>query len=487
MNENHLKTLRFHPVELLCTIKGEDLLPVEGYRCLIERFDSGRFHRKSGGFGHVYFCELSNHRTGETRSGIVKHGSLDGSLGGSLEPSEELLESVNKNTQDELAMLARVEALGFTPSVLANFELKPASFSPSLLLFVQEHASGETLFDLKDHLSHQGRVEVLWYIFNAVDQLHAEGLFHTDLDLNHVYWDGETASVQFIDWGGGFWIPPSELNETSGRLLRHGGKTNLRAPEQEDWKTNPYTARCEIYQLGALAYYFLRDGQNPADDSPDTECFTEPDGIDLFLDQEIEGVPSFFRELIHKATRYDPSDRFSSVNEMIEFWRLASEPKPAEPELCIATTSGTMQRIGPAEQQWENGDLSVTFRYAQDDLAAWEISGSFEFMITHGVSQGNWSAAESLVIYQKPTLLRSTNSGEVFYLTVHEGVDDYDQRQPSDSLEEPTESVLLQNIETAEFFSVVERDGDYLIVQNQMTLETSRIHRNKIAEEYSEL
>ena len=184
----------------------------------LERDILEKLNPKVGGFGVVYHCDAVPMKGKVSQKAIIKHMHYDGSK------DETQLPELNEDLDNEIALIRRVEALNLTPPLLTQFTFKAHESAHPYRMFLQHEASGKSLYDLKDCMSTPQRIEILWHIFQKFHVLHTNGLYHTDLDLHHIYWDDDVQSIQIIDWGGGFFREPSGPGEDFGKKLKHGGK-----------------------------------------------------------------------------------------------------------------------------------------------------------------------------------------------------------------------------------------------------------------------
>jgi serine/threonine protein kinase len=443
----------------------------------LERDVLEKFTPKVGGFGVVYHCDAVQVKSKVSQKAIVKHMHYDGS------GDETQLPQLNEDLDNEIALIRRVEMLNLTPPLLAEFTFKAYESGSLYRMFLQQEASGQSLYDLKDFMPTSQRIELLWNIFNQFNLLHTHGLYHTDLDLRHIYWDEEAQSIQIIDWGGGFYHDPSDSSEFIGRKLKHGGKEYYVSHEQR--KRDFFTPRSEVYLLGSLVYFFLTDDNN-GDASPEYENNDNPDGIALDSIRGDGNIPDFLRKLVYKATRWDPADRFESVAAMIEFWKTSCEPLVGS-ILAVHTTRGEAFIVDEKKNNLAlDPDLAIVGDYSSS-IPTWKVDGMCEYLVQHGSSIGEWKSTHSqLNIYHGPMLIRSALSGEVYLLKVTRA--SISSFEASDS--EPPfveNSALYQCNSTGDIVVILVDNGDTLSLKNQFTQEIKGISREDFDQEYTEI
>lgn len=155
--------------------------------------------------------------------------------------------------------------------------------------------SEQNLRELLDRQSGTSQLTQFRDLIVAVEYIHEKGVIHRDLKPQNVlvYWDNNQPNVRLSDFGHGRLIVRDTTRLTGSR--HRIGTLLYMAPEQH---TDPgdETIQCDIYALGLLLYEILT-GRSP---SPSIEW---------------TGVPEEFREVVTKATRRNPSNRFESATE----------------------------------------------------------------------------------------------------------------------------------------------------------------------------
>jgi len=447
------------------------------YELTLERDFLEKVRAKVGGFGVVYHCIAAPYNDESARKAVLKHMHYD------LSRDENQLPLLNKDLDNEIALIRRVAALSLTPPLLAEFTFKAHESAPSYRMFLQQEAFGQSLYDLKDFMPTSKRIEVLWNIFNHFNVLHKHGLYHTDLDLHHIFWDEDTQSIQIIDWGGGFFSDPSVTGESDGRKLKHGGKEYWVSPEQR--KRELYTERSEVFLLGSLVYFFLTN-ENNGDASPDYENNDNPDGIALDSIRRDEDIPAFLRELVYQAKRWESADRFESVAAMLEFWSMSCQPAVGS-ILTVHTTSGEHFTVDEKNPEISlDSDLGIVADYSSS-FPSWRVDGMCEYLVHHGSSIGEWKFNHStLHIFQRPMLIRSASSGEVYLVKVARAATSSSEGNDSGSttLENST---LYRCNSTGDIVVVLDEKGDTISLKNQYTLEVKRIGREDFYISHTEM
>jgi serine/threonine protein kinase len=441
----------------------------------LERNVLEKFTPKVGGFGVVYYCDAVPMKGKVPQKAVVKHMRYDGS------GDESQLPQLNEDLDNEIALIRRVEMLNLTPPLLAEFTFKAHERAHPYRMFLQQEASGQSLYDLKDGMPTPQRIELLWNILHQFNTLHNNGLYHTDLDLRHIYWDEDAQSIQIIDWGGGFFHDPSDPSEFIGRKLKHGGKRYYASPEHR----KSFTPQSEVFLLGSLAYFFLTN-DNDGDALPEHENNDTLDGIALDSLRSDDDIPDFLRKLVYNATRWDPADRFESVAAMLEFWKTSCEPLMGS-MLTVHTTRGEAFVVDEKNNDLTlDPDLGIVGDYSSS-VPTWKVDGMCEYLVQHGSSIGEWKSTHSqLNIYHGPMLIRSALSGEVYLLKVTRAATssfEASNSEPS-SVEN---SAMYQCNSTGDIVVILDDSGDTLSLKNQFTQEIKDISREEFDLGYTEM
>lgn len=137
-------------------------------------------------------------------------------------------------------------------------------------------------------------------IFDGVEYLHDQGIFHRDLKPQNILMNSDTDLV-ISDLGLGV-----DLNSDSERLTRTGDGGGTRfytAPEQWD-DMKHIDERADIYSLGAMIYVTCTSASR----TPVADFSTLPVGINL---------------VVQRCMKYKAEERFQSVSELRDAFDLA--------------------------------------------------------------------------------------------------------------------------------------------------------------------
>ncbi|MCM8537925.1 MAG: serine/threonine protein kinase [Lentisphaeraceae bacterium] len=161
------------------------------------------------------------------------------------------------------------------------------------------------------------RLEIFKKVAAAISYAHSEGVVHLDIKPENVLVDDVEKKVFICDWGLARILPEFEtienyaLTSQSGVFLK--GSPGYMAPEQISQKEK--TASTDIYQLGGLLYAILFY-RSPVEGQDVEEILekTVTGQLDLPEDEEENDLVV----LIQKALEVDPSERFLTVDEMMQ-------------------------------------------------------------------------------------------------------------------------------------------------------------------------
>jgi hypothetical protein len=178
------------------------------------------------------------------------------------------------------------------PRIEATYEM------PDEYVVVHDFIPGSTLgeeVESKGRLEAQGAVHVALDLCEAAGTLHEHGIVHTDITPSNVIIAADGAHL--IDFG------IARLISDEGRSdMENLGTWGFAAPEQYGFAK--VDARSDIYAIGRVLGYAL------------TGIF--PDAKNEFEDalENPDLVPRRLREVILKATAFEPSGRYQSTREL---------------------------------------------------------------------------------------------------------------------------------------------------------------------------
>jgi serine/threonine protein kinase len=278
-----------------------------------------------GGMGVIYRCRQSQ---------------LDRTVALKLLPFE-LIEDpvVVDRFQREAKVLSRLSHSNLT--TLYDFGRLPTG-EP---FFVLEYVDGETLDSLlkrEGQLDYRRVVPIFTQICNALGYAHQLGVIHRDIKPQNIMLvSGQRGPdfVKVLDFG------IVKLTDESRRLTRMGevwGTAIYMSPEQ--CTGQPVDSRSDIFSLGSVLYESLT-GQHPFNGKNLMQIMTKLMNEQTPPFKAIRpdlSIPPAIEEVVGKALRKQPNDRFNSMEELSDALQgalaapqaIASQPTapPAPPE-----------------------------------------------------------------------------------------------------------------------------------------------------------
>lgn len=191
------------------------------------------------------------------------------------------------------------------PQVAATYEM------PDWFVVVYDYVPGESLANAVERAGALGAViaaQVAQDVCEALSALHARGVVHLDVSPANVLLAADGAHIidfgnaRVMDSGDGADAGTRRGTDAAG-LLRPKGTWGFAAPEQYFYKADQ---RSDIFAVGRLLGYMLTGIQ------PDDENIVDFEAALLDEDR----VPAALRAVAERASRFEPSARYQSVDEL---------------------------------------------------------------------------------------------------------------------------------------------------------------------------
>jgi len=246
--------------------------PLEGYT--IQRA-AGR-----GGFGEVYYAVSDSGR-------------------------EVAIKAIQNYEQIELRGISQCMNLK-SPHLISIFDVKYNDHNEPFV--IMEYVSGPSLRELLTESPHglgtQKAAFFLREIAKSLSFLHECGIVHRDLKPSNIFY--ENGYVKVGDYGLAKAISASRH---SGHTITVGTVSYM-APEIG---AGSYNRSIDIYALGVLLYEMLT-GDVPFIGSSPAEVLMKH----MTVSPELNNLEEPFKKVIKKALAKDPTDRYQTVQEMVE-------------------------------------------------------------------------------------------------------------------------------------------------------------------------
>lgn len=153
-------------------------------------------------------------------------------------------------------------------------------------------------------------------VLNALSTAHSADVLHRDISPDNIILCGN-GDIKLIDFGSARRVV-KERTQNFSTIIKYGF-----APPEQYRKKTEQGAWSDIYSLGATMYYALT-GDIPADP------MSRFDNDDTFTENNF-GIDESLWNVIVKATKLNPEERYQNVEEMREALdKFSLEPKPVK-------------------------------------------------------------------------------------------------------------------------------------------------------------
>ncbi len=192
-------------------------------------------------------------------------------------------------------------------------------------LIVMEYIAGFTLDALirKEGMSVAKTLDCAVQMASALEAAHAAGIVHRDLKPGNVMVTA-TGLVKILDFGlAKLTAPPTMVEESDATLPLSApmtvegsilGTVSYMSPEQAD--ARPVDARSDIFTFGVVLYEMLTGRKAFAAGSTVSTLSAILRDDPKPVGQIVEGVPAELDQIVHRAMRKDPAQRWQSMREV---------------------------------------------------------------------------------------------------------------------------------------------------------------------------
>lgn len=195
---------------------------------------------------------------------------------------------------------------------------------------------------------------ILEPLCGALNAAHTQGVIHRDLKTPNVFLseEGEATRVVLLDFGVAKVLDPSARGITSPSAVV--GTPSCMAPEQI--RSEQATTRTDIYALGVLAYYMLT-GELPFYDLSHLTMQSMHLFVTPAKPSSIAPIGTSFDDVVLRALRKDPSERYATVLDFLEAFREATEAsRVTQPDIGGCRAVGLHIEIWTSEAELAEPD-----------------------------------------------------------------------------------------------------------------------------------
>lgn len=249
---------------------------------------------EEGGFGITYLAE-DTHRPSRRRC-VIKQ----------LKPvtqDPQVYQIVQDRFRQEAACLEKLgDANPQIPELYSYFQ------DGGYFYLAQEWVNGHTLAQWQQPVNASVIMEVLQQTLPVLEYIHSQGIIHRDLKPDNIIWRHRDGKPVLIDFGA--------VKEVMGTQINSQGQTTtsivIGTPgymSAEQAAGRPVFSS-DLYSLG-LSMMALLTGRLP------TNLGSDPCTGELLWRQHAPGIDGVLADVLDRATRYHPRERFSSAQEML--------------------------------------------------------------------------------------------------------------------------------------------------------------------------
>ena len=204
---------------------------------------------------------------------------------------------------------ARVVARLKDPGLVAVYDQGIDGQHPFLVMELIEGGTLRELLRERGPMPPHAVAAVLRPVLGGLAAAHSAGLVHRDIKPENVL-ISDDGDVKIADFGLVRAVAEAKITSTSVIL----GTAAYLSPEQVS--TGDAGPRSDVYSVGILAYELLTGATPFTGDSALTVAYQRMDNDVSPPSAVIAGVPAQFDELVLRATRRDPADRYADAQDM---------------------------------------------------------------------------------------------------------------------------------------------------------------------------
>lgn len=199
------------------------------------------------------------------------------------------------------------------PNIVTIYDLGEDKGRPYIAMEYLEGTDLEQLIKNKTFMPIDKKLDIIIQVCEGLDYAHKHGIIHRDITPSNIR-ILENNLVKIMDFGIAK-ITSSQITQT-GTIM---GKPHYMAPEQI--RGEKVDGRTDIFALGVCLYEFLSYRKPfPGDNTTAVLLKIINDPPDPLVDENFEH-PSRLEEIVQKALRKEPENRFQTAKEMADALR----------------------------------------------------------------------------------------------------------------------------------------------------------------------
>jgi hypothetical protein len=281
-----------------------------------------------GGMAWVFRVQDPRFQTRRLALKVLKPDAARGDELRLFEREAELLAGISHPNLVTIFDYGRDEATGYFYYTMSFIE------GPSLSELIRRQSD--------NRLPPEQAVKLVCGMLEGLEQLHDRGIVHRDIKPGNILVAPGERPV-LMDLGIARVLPESDLTQyTSTQVIR--GTPLYMSPEQSEGKAARATS--DIFSVG-LTLYCMLTGHTVYDDAANVDS-TNPNSVRDYLghlrfargDFELhltKDIPRALRQVVYRACRIDPEERFQNAREMMEALRTAlSQAEGGVPRWAVA-------------------------------------------------------------------------------------------------------------------------------------------------------
>jgi serine/threonine-protein kinase len=209
--------------------------------------------------------------------------------------------------------------------------------SDGVVYLAMEYVPGRTVRDvLRSHgrLTPEQALTILDPVLQALVAAHRAGFVHRDIKPENVLL-GDDGTVKVADFGLARAISTSTSTATQGILI---GTVAYLSPEQVE--RGVADARSDVYGAGILLYEMLTGSVPYAGETPLAVAYQHVNAAVPRPSSVRPGMAKVADDLVARATRQDPDERWRDAAEFLDAVRVARRDLPSPRPLTVDLTDG---------------------------------------------------------------------------------------------------------------------------------------------------